>query len=373
MTHSTAARDSSYLVYIGTYTEPNNVPGARSQGIYVYRMDPADGALTYVSVAPCGKNPSFVTLHPNGRWLYAVHEVDEFDGRPGGGVSAFALDPATGVPEPLNRQLSQGGIPCHVTVDASGQHVLVANFVGGSVTMLPLNPDGSLQPASDTVSHRALDTGAPADKRSHAHQVSLDPTGRWAFAPDLGLDRVIAYAPDAQAGQLHPRPDQALKVQPGAGPRHLDFHPNGRLAYLINELNGTLMALAFDPAAGTLRELQTVSTLPAGYQGTGPAPTSTCIRRGSSSTAPTAATTSIVIFAIDPDSGRLTLVGHESTQGRTPRNFALDPTGSFLLAANQDTSTVVTFRIDPATGGLTPTGQVTEVPAPVCLKFHRLP
>ena len=159
MTQPTSQKDSSYLVYIGTYTEPSAVPGAKSQGIYVYRLDPADGTLTFVDVAPCGKNPSFVTIHPNGRWLYAVHEVDEFDGQPGGGVSAFELDPVTGVPRPLNRQLSQGGIPCHVNVAAAGQHVLLANFVGGSVSMLPLNADGSLEPASDTVSHRALETG----------------------------------------------------------------------------------------------------------------------------------------------------------------------------------------------------------------------
>jgi 6-phosphogluconolactonase len=372
MTDSSAQRASAYLVYIGTYTEPHNVPGAHSQGIYVYQMDPASGALTYVSVAPCGKNPSFVTLHPNGRWLYAVHEVDEFDGRPGGGVSAFALDPATGVPEPLNRQLSQGGIPCHVTVDASGRHVLVANFVGGSVTMLPLNADGSLQPASDTVSHRGLDTGAPPEKRSHAHQVRLDPAGRWAFSPDLGLDRVIVYQPDAEAGQLRPQPAWSLKVQPGAGPRHMDFHPNGRFAYLINELNGTLMALAFDGATGSLRELQTVSTLPEGYQGVTSCADIHVHPSGKFVYGSNRGHDSIVIFAIDPDSGRLTLVGHEPTQGRTPRNFALDPTGAFLLAANQDTSTVVTFRIDPATGRLTPTGQVTDVPAPVCLQFHHL-
>jgi 6-phosphogluconolactonase len=373
MTLPSAPRDSSYLVYIGTYTEPQNVPGANSQGIYVYRMEAASGALTKVGVAPCGKNPSFVTVHPNGRWLLAVHEVDAFDGQPGGGVSAFALDPSTGVPTLLNSQLSRGGIPCHVNVDSSGRYALLANFVGGSVTMLPIGDDGRLGPASDVVAHRDLDTGAPADKRSHAHQVFVDPSGRWALAPDLGLDRVMVYEPNTQTGKLQPHADRALKAAPGAGPRHIDFHPNGRLAYLIDELNGTLMALAFDPADGRLRELETVSTLPDGYQGTPSCADVHVHPSGRFVYGSNRGHDSLVIFAIDPADGRLSLVGHEPTQGRTPRNFALDPSGTFLLAANQDSSTIVTFRIDPATGRLTPTGQITDVPAPVCLKFHRLP
>lgn len=368
MTASPAPRDSSYLLYIGTYTE---LPAVRSEGIYVYRMDAASGALAPVGVAACGKNPSFVAIHPNGHWLFAVHEVDAFEGQPGGGVSAFALDPATGVPTLLNSQLSRGGIPCHVTVDASGRWLLLANYVGGSVTMLPIGDDGRLGPVGDVVDHRALDTGAPPDKRAHAHMTYVAPGGRWALAPDLGLDRVMVYEPDAQAGKLRPHPDRALHAAPGAGPRHLDFHPNGRLAYLINELNGTLMALAFDPADGRLRELQTLSTLPDGYAGTISCADVHVHPSGRYVYGSNRGNDSIVIYAIDPGDGRLCLVGHEPTQGRTPRNFALDPSGTFLLAANQDSNTVVSFRIDRETGRLTATGQIVDVPAPVCLKFHR--
>ena len=372
MTTPTTQRVSAYLIYIGTYTEPQNVPGAHSQGIYVFRMEAADGTLTRVGVAACDRNPSFVTVHPNGRWLYAVHEVEHFDGQSGGGISAFALDPQTGLPQPLNQQLSRGSIPCHINIDGSGRYALAANFVGGSVTMLPLNDDGSLQPASDVVLHRELDTGAPAEARSHAHQVFLDPSQRWAYSPDLGLDRVIVYEPDATAGKLRPHATRALRTAKGAGPRHMDFHPNGRYAYLINELNGTLMALAFNPADGSFTELQTVSTLPEGYSGTVSCADVHVHPSGKWVYGSNRGHDSLVVFAIDPATGRLTLVGHTPTGGRTPRNFALDPTGTFLLAANQDSSTIVTFRIDPASGTLTPTGQVTEVPAPVCIKFHQL-
>lgn len=370
MSRSNAPQDTAYLVYVGTYTELASVPGAPSQGIYVFRFDPAAGSLTYVDVVASGKNPSFVTVHPTGRFLYAVHEVDTFDSQPGGGVSAYALDPETGQPAPLNRQLSQGAIPCHVNTDAAGQYVFLANYVGGSVGMLPVDADGSLQPASDVDPHR--DPDAP-DKKSHAHQIIFDPSGRWAFSPDLGLDQVVVYRPDAEKGKLMPQPALAARTAPGAGPRHMDFHPNGRYAYLINELNGTLTAFAFDPATGVLSELQTVSTLPAGYNGTISCADVHVAPSGRFVYGSNRGHDSLVIFAIDPASGRLTLIGHVSTQGKTPRNFALDPTGRYLLAANQDSSSIVTFQIDPDSGELTPTGQVTAVPAPVCLKFHQLP
>jgi 6-phosphogluconolactonase len=367
MTNPAASQDDSYLVYVGTYTELHTVPGAPSQGIYVYSFDPRDGALTIVGAAAASPNPSFLTIHPTGRYLYAVHEVDTFDGQPGGGVSAFALDPATGVPAPLNRQLSEGAIPCHVNTDAAGQYVFLANYVGGSVTMLPVEADGCLLPASDVDQHR--DRGAP-NKQPHAHQIIFDPSQRWAFSPDLGLDRVIVYRPDAEKGKLVPQPGLGAKTAPGAGPRHMAFHPLGRFAYVINELNGTLSAFTFEPATGVLSELQTVSTLPEGYDGPRSCADLHVSASGQFLYGSNRGHDSLVIFAIDQVTGRLELVGHEPTQGKTPRNFALDPTGGYLLVANQDSSTIVTFRVDPRTGKLTPTGQVTEVPAPVCIQFH---
>ena len=366
MTQPTATPADSYLVYIGTYTE---LPGAPSKGIYVYRFDPGTGELTYVDVAEGNKNPSFVTVHPTGRYLYAVHEVETFDGQPGGGVSAYALNPETGVPAPLNRQLSQGAIPCHVNTDASGQYVFLANYVGGSVGMLPVDADGSLQPASDVAPHR--DPAAP-DKKPHAHQIIFDPSGRWAFSPDLGLDRIMVYRPDAEQGKLMPQPGLSAELEPGAGPRHMAFHPMGRFAFVINELNGTLTAFAFEPTTGVLTEVQTVSTLPEGYDGPRSCADLHVSASGRFLYGSNRGHDSLVIFAIDQVTGQLELVGHESTQGKTPRNFALDPTGGYLLAANQDSSTIVTFRVDARTGKLTPTGQVTEVPAPVCIKFHHL-
>jgi 6-phosphogluconolactonase len=251
-----------------------------------------------------------------------------------------------------------------------GRHVMVANFTGGNVAVLPIREDGTLRPATDVVQHSALGTDAPSDKKSHAHSIILDPTKRFAIAADLGLDCLMVYQLDPDKGKLVPHTRPRIKVRDGAGPRHLDFHPGGQYAYLINELNGTIIAYAFDPQEGTFEELQTVPTLPEGYTGHVQCADVHVAPSGKFVYGSNRGHDSLVIYAIDQTSGHLTYVGHEPTRGKTPRNFAIDPSGVFLFAANQDSGNIVTFRIERETGKLSPTGQVTEVPAPVCIKIH---
>jgi 6-phosphogluconolactonase len=355
------------LVYVGTYTRGEN------EGIYVYRLDPSSGALTLASTVRGINNPSFLALHPQHRYLYSVSEVGGEAGRPTGGVSAFAIDPPTGALTGLNQQSSQGTGPCHLSVDQTGQYVLVANYGSGSVALLPIREDGQLGEATDFIQHEGSSVDPGRQERPHAHSITLDPTNRFAFAADLGLDKILIYQLDLSRGKLIPHEEPWVAVTAGAGPRHLAFHPDGRYAYVINELDNTLIAFAYDEARGTLRTLQTLSTLPEDFQGPSYCADVHVAPSGRFIYGSNRGHDSIAIFAVDEAAGRLSLVDLEPTQGKFPRNFALDPTGTFLLAANQDSDNIVTFRIDPETGQLTPTGHVTNVPKPVCVKMIPLP
>jgi 6-phosphogluconolactonase len=312
-----------------------------------------------------------VAIHPGGRFLYAVSEARE-RGTPSGAVGAFSIDPRTGKLAHLNRQSSVGAGPCHLTVDRTGRFVLVANYGGGSVAVLPIDGEGRLGEATDFVQHQGGSVNPRRQSGPHAHSVTLDPANRYAFVADLGLDKVLIYRLDLERGKLTANEEPWVQVTAGAGPRHFAFHPKGRHAYLITELANTVIAFAYDGARGVLGEMQTVPTLPVGFQGTTYAADLHVSPSGKFVYGSNRGHDSIAIFAVEQESGRLTLVGHEPTRGRTPRGFALDPTGSFLLVANQDSDSVVTFRVDRDTGRLSATGDVVEVPAPVCLKFVTL-
>jgi 6-phosphogluconolactonase len=256
-----------------------------------------------------------------------------------------------------------------MSVDATGRFVLVANYGSGSVCVLPIGRDGGLGDAADVVQHQGSSVNPRRQQGPHAHSITLDAANRYAFAADLGIDKVMVYRLDTASGKLIPNDPPWAQVKPGAGPRHFDFHPSGKYAYLINELDSTITAFAYDASRGIIREIQTVPTLPADFRGA-----STCADvhvspSGKFLYGSNRGHDSIVIFRIDEATGRLSYVGHELTQGKTPRNFAIDPTGTFLLAANQNSDTIVTFRIDQQTGKLTPTGHVAEAPMPVCLKL----
>ena len=348
-------------LYVGTYTS------GKSEGIYIYRMNQATGELRpFNSVKSV--NPSFLTMDRSRHYLYAVNEVPEFGGKPGGAVSAFAINSANGNLRFLNQQPSLGADPCHLTVDRKRKSLLVANYTGGNVAVLPIQRDGSLGPATDLKQHEGSST-KEQQKGPHAHCIILDRTERYALAADLGIDKVLIYRFDQTTGTLKPGKQPWVPLQPGAGPRHLTLHPSSKYAYVINELDSTVTAFRYDGADGTLSLLDTVSTLPDNFTGTSFCADVHVSLSGRFLYGSNRGHDSIVVFAIDQRTGRLKQIEHVSTGGKWPRNFTLDPTGKFLLVANQHTDNVVTFRIDSQTGRLKPTGHVVEIPVPVCLKF----
>ena len=363
----TKQNNGDMLVYIGTYTR------GKSEGIYVYRMEKSTGAMEFASVTGGVENPSFLAIHPQRSYLYAVSEVGNLAGKPSGAVSAFSIDSKTGGLIYLNHQPSKGAGPCHLSVDQTGQFVLVANYGSGSVAVLPIQSDGRLGEATDFVQHQGSSIDPRRQRGPHAHSIMLDKANRCVFVPDLGLDKIMIYRLDLTQGKLEPNDEPWAKVKAGTGPRHFAFHPSGRYAYVINELDSTLTAFNYDGERGRLREIQTVSTLPDGFSDTSHCADVHISPSGKFIYGSNRGHDSIVIFEIDEATGRLTYAGHEPTQGKTPRNFAIDPTGTFLLAANQSTDNIVTFRIDQQTGKLTATGHTVEVPTPVCLKMICMP
>jgi 6-phosphogluconolactonase len=360
-----ALAQSQMLVYIGTYTGP------KSQGIYVSRLDPSTGALSAPQLAAEAANPSFLVVHPSGRYVYAVNEIGNYEGAKTGSVSAFAIDRASGTLKLLNRQSSAGGGPAHISIDPKGRNVLVANYGGGSVAVLPIDANGSLKAATSVDQHTGSSVNPQRQKEPHAHSIKLDPSGARAYSADLGIDKILIYAYDGAKGTLTANTPPSASLKPGAGPRHLAFHPKGRFAYAINELQLTVTAFAIDPQQGGLTDVQTITTLPEGQEALSNYSTAEVqvhpsgrflygSNRGHDS---------ITVFAIDDATGKLTFVQNEPTQGSTPRGFGIDPTGAYLLAGNQRSDSVVAFRIDQKTGRLTPTGAKLEIGSPVSVVF----
>ena len=352
--------DSNLTFYIGTYTGDDT-----ARGIYRSRIDPATGALDAPQLAGAIPNPSFLTIHPNRRVLYAVNEIGQFQEHRGGAVSAFSIDASSGKLTLLNQQPTHGGAPCYVSVDATGKVVMVANYSGGNVAIYPVNDDGSLGAPSQVIGHKP----AGSDAKAHAHSIVATPDNRFALACDLGMNRVMAYRLDPANAKLLEHQPAFAQLPQKAGPRHLTFSGDGRFVYVINELNGTATVFAYDAAAGRLTEVQTISTLPDGYDGRVWCADIHLHPSGKFLYGSNRAHESIVIYAVDPESGRLTLVGHQPSGGKTPRNFAIDPTGNYLLAAHQDTDNIVVFKIDTETGKLTPTGHEIQIAKPVCIRF----
>lgn len=356
-------------VYVGTYTKPLPKATAQSVGIYVNTFDLATGALNAAGVAADVVNPSFVALDPSLSYLYAVSEVQELNGQPTGGVSAFAVSSVNGRLTFLNQKPSHGTDPCHVSVDRTGRFVLVANYSSGSVAMYPILPDGGLADASSIVQHVGHGVNPDRQAGPHAHSINPDPTNRFALVCDLGLDQVFVYRLDLSDGKLVPNDPPHTSVAPGSGPRHLAFHPTRPFVFVINEIASTITSFHWDNQHGTLKEIQTVSTLPKGAAGRNSTADIRVHPNGKFVYGSNRGHNTIAAFALDEASGQLRPIGHTSTQGAVPRNFNLDPTGTILLAANQNTGTVVAFNVNPANGALTPTGAVSAIPAPVCLQF----
>ncbi|MFA6107732.1 MAG: lactonase family protein [Candidatus Latescibacterota bacterium] len=351
------------LVFVGTYTRGG------SEGIYPYCLDLATGALERLAGAGKVENPSFLAVAPNGRFLYAVSETESFAGGQSGAVSAFSLDPATGGLSLLNQQPSEGRGPCFVSVDGTGSCALVANYSGGSVAQLPIRSDGSLGPATGKVQHQGSSVDPKRQQGPYAHSIYPDPTNRFAFAVDLGLDQILCYRLDPKDGRLPPHDVPWTPVAPGAGPRHFAFHPNGRFGYAITEMGNTVVVFAYDAARGTLSEVQTVSTLPPDFTGTSYCAEVQLTPDGRFLYGSNRYHDSIAVFAVDGGTGRLSLVEIVPCEGKNPRHFGIDPTGSFLLAAGMESDSIAVFRIDRESGRLSTTGHRIELPSPVCVRF----
>ncbi|MCZ7644432.1 MAG: lactonase family protein [Planctomycetota bacterium] len=354
----------SRLVYIGTYT------GGGSKGIYAARYDSETGALNDLRLAAETQNPTFLALHPRGKHLYAVGEVGNWEGEKTGTLAAFEIG-SEGSLRFLNRQVTKGPGTCHVSVDRSGRCVAASNYSGGSVALFPIQSDGSLGGASGFSQHEGSGPHPKRQQRAFAHSSTFDPTNKFVFTCDLGIDKVLSYRVDPGEGTLEPNEPPFARLHPGAGPRHMAFHPDGRFAYVINELDCTLTVFGYDAEFGALTELQTVAALPAGTEVTDK---DTCADihvhpNGRFVYGSNRGHDSIVVYAIDSATGKLAHVMHESTKGQCPRNFALDPDGQFLLAANQNSDSIVSFRLDDDGARLTPAGKVTQVAKPVCIAF----
>jgi len=358
------AATSKYIVYVGTYTSKTT-----SKGIYAYRFDSDKGQLTSIGVAAETIDPSFLAVHPNGKYLYAVNEIANFNGGTSGAVSAFAIDEKTGALKFLNQVPTRGAGPCHVSLDKEGAFVLVANYDSGSIASFPVHDDGSLGTTSGFVQHSGSGPNKERQEGPHAHWIGTSPDNRFALAVDLGLDQVIVYGFDSIKGVFTPMLSGFAKVKPGAGPRHLAFHPNGKFAYVLSEMESSVTVFSYQPKTGGLTSLQTIFTLPKDYSGPKEAAEIAVHSSGKSLYTSNRGHDSIAVFAIDEKKGTLKSLGQVLTGGKTPRHFAIDPTGSYLLAENQESNNIVVFHIDPATGSLTPTGQTVEVPSPVCITF----
>ena len=352
------AQRKQYLL-AGTYTN------GKSTGVYVYDFDSKTGAATVIDSIKTS-NPSYLAVSTDKKFVYAVNE----DAEPGvgGKVTAFSFDKQSGKLSALNQQRSMGDHPCYITADKTGKWVIVGNYSSGTAAVLPVQKDGSLGEAVSTVQHKGSSINKQRQNSAHVHATVLSPDNRFLFVPDLGIDKLMVYGFNVVNGELDSSKGRSVKLEDGSGPRHFDFHPNGRWAYLVQELAGTITAFTY--TKNGLAKFQRISTLPAGYN----KPFSSAdihvskdgkflyaSNRDSSNT--------IAIFRINPQSGRLSLVGHQSTLGKTPRNFNFDPTGNFLLVANQRSDAIVIFKRNAQTGLLRDTGKRINIGSPVCIKW----
>ena len=349
--------------YVGNYGT------GQEGGIYFCRLQLITGEMIIRGNISGIDNPSFLSMDASNQYLIAVNEVSEINGNPGGSVSSFKIDPENGSLTFINMQSTLGESPCHITIDRTGKFILIANYSGGNIIVFPILQDCMIGKNVEFIQHKGKSIIPDRQENPHPHSIILSPDNRYAFVPDLGLDKILIYRFDQKTGKLRSSDIPYISLKPGAGPRHFTFSRDGKFAYVINELDSTVTAFRYYPDKGKLKEIQTITTLPGDFTGT-----SYCAdihihpnnhflygsNRGHNS---------ISTFSIDPSKGKLKLKGFTETLGDFPRNFAIDPSGQYLLAANQRSDNIFSFRIKPETGELTPTGYKIEIPKPVCIKF----
>lgn len=354
---------ADWIMFAGTYTRTG-----RSKGIYSFEVNGNSGAAKQTHVTEGISNPSFLAVHPNRKFLYAVAEVGESSGVPGGALYAYSLNSKTGELTRINQQSTGGPGPCHVSVDATGKFAIVANYSGGSVCVLPIEDDGSLKPRSQFIQHKGgTKVNEQRQDKAHAHSINISADNKKVIVADLGMDQLRVYDFDESTGKLTFNEGSSVASAPGAGPRHFEFHRNGKWAYAINELGSTVTAYKYDESTGKLTEINTLSTLPDDYDGVNHTADIHIHPNGKFLYGSNRGHNTLAIFSIS-DVGRIKYVGDQSTGGKTPRNFAIHPDGKYLYAANQDTDNILQFEINSGTGELTPLQEI-KCPMPVCLKF----
>lgn len=358
------SESENMLLYVGTYTEKG------SEGIYVFKFDVKTGALSKLHTVKDVVQPSYLAVTKSRKYLFAVNELLEYEGKKSGCVSAFAIDQMTGNLTFLNKQPSLGGAPCHISISDNEKFVLVANYLGGNISVYPIAADGKLGESTDLDQHTGTGPRTERQESAHAHSITLDNSNRFAVACDLGADKVFNYKFDDKTGSLELNPAQNFyQPKAGSGPRHFAFHQNGKFAFLINELECTISSLAFDSGSGVLKEIQTVSTLPKDFKLPNTCADIHISPNGKFVYATNRGHDSLVVYKIDQKTGQLKFVQHQSTGGKTPRNFTISPNGKFLLAANQNSDSINVFKINEKSGKLTATANSAIVSMPVCLKF----
>jgi 6-phosphogluconolactonase len=364
----------SRYVYVGTYTAPHTAPGgvapSTAKGVYVFKMDGHTGGLSRIQIFDL-ENPSWVSVDASANHLYATSEVSTWKGANNtGGITAFAVDPATGKISSIDDQPTMGAIPAHVIVDPSGKFALVANYVGANWSVLPIMANGGLAPASSVFAVNGHGPNTGRQEAPHPHETTVDPAGKYVFGNDLGTDRVWSWTLSTTTGALvaNANLDHA-QVASGSGPRHLSFHPSGKFVYVIDEMVSSITAFSYDAVHGTFTWLQTVSTLPADFTGTSGTAEIIVHQSGKFVYGSNRGHDSIVGFRIDQTTGKLSVIGWTSTQGSIPRGFNIDPSGRLMLVGNQNSDSVVPFRINQNSGRLHPTGAVTSTPVPVSFAF----
>ena len=362
MSMTAQAQSAKEIMYVGTYSTRG------SEGIYVFEFDRKAGTMQPIQATTNGKSPSFLALHPTGKYLYAVNE----GAGQTGSVSAYAIDRATGKIQFLNTQSSLGGGPCHISVDQTGKTAFVSNYGGGSLAVLPIRADGTLGEATDSVQDVGSGPNAQRQEKPHVHSATLSPDNRLVYVADLSTDKLNIFTIDVNASKVKPASTPFVTVKPGSGPRHFTIHPTDKYAYLVEEITSTVAVFARNTKTGALTLLDdNVQTLPDNFSGQNTSADIHIDPSGKFLYQSNRGANTLAIFAIGND-GKLTKVGDQPTEGKTPRNFLIDPKGDYVFVAHQDSDNITIFKRDQKTGKLTYTGQSVKVPAAVCvIMAHR--
>lgn len=363
------SEDHYSLVFIGTYTKKESFVDGKAAGVYVYAFDPGTGGLKYLATSDSTVNPSYIAIHPTGNYVFAVNETNSTQGQPYGAITSFRYDPVDHSLKIINQVSSGGDYPCNVNLDPTGRFLLDANYGSGTVSLIKINDEGKLSEPKSIVQHTG--EGPTARQESpHAHMIRVSVRNGLVYSVDLGTDAINVYRLDTLNASLRDTGIE-IKTSPGAGPRQLVFHQTHPWAYIVNELNGTIESFQVNNSTGMLTRFQKISTVEKGDPAQSACADIQIHPSGKFLYASNRGeVNSIAVFTINQETGRLSLTGSQSSKGRTPRSFVIDPSGRFLLVANQDTDNVVTFKIDPVTGMLTDPDIQTKVHTPVCLKFY---